>query len=290
MTLPIIDTFLFNGEWEVLHARRQLLQGTVTAQVCLIGAQTFSGVDQTAQARVWVDDLHYAYRGSRLPLYARALPTSTPVYRQERGFGQEYAIRNHLGLYARSLLPKLLPEADLRHSGFLLSDADEIPDPTLLSQAWDLVQTRPEPSPQVVFRQLLHYYSLNLACESEPWYGSVLFLAQDTRPFSEIILSRHAGERWTFGEPQQWQGWHWSYLGGVHEVEEKILSSTHPEHLDRLGHLPSTAELAALMAQGKDLYGREMTFRVRDPEEYPAVLRQSARLHHLWREYVPDQR
>lgn len=93
----------------------------------------------------------------------------------------------------------------------LLSDVDEIPD---LRNFF--------PTENGVFKQKLYYYYCNTYTGKANWKGTVAYLRKDISDLNELRYSR-----WKM--PTIGTGWHFSTLGSVEKIINKIESFAHQE-------------------------------------------------------------
>ena len=164
----------------------------------------------------------------------------------------------------------------------MISDVDEIPHPRKVSEAAAMKGVR-------IFRQRMFYYYLNCLNASEAgggayaWNGTVMVDAGDIRDpiqryrdFSMLMANyfhrklthrvywnlRLAQERVRYG----WKpvfindgGWHFSYLGGVDRIIEKIEAFAHTEY--NSANYKDRARIEAAIANGEDIFGRDFKYR-----------------------------
>lgn len=128
----------------------------------------------------------------------------------------------------------------------LISDVDEIPRPDAIVAFMN--------SPGVkVLEQAFYYYFLNCRCVSFNWVrGTRLLRYQDVTSPQEI--REHKGDR-TVSEA----GWHFSYLGGVEKIIDKLESFSHTEYNDV--SFKNRETLLRLVNLGQDIFGRPYKFQ-----------------------------
>lgn len=203
----IFDCFIYFNEIELLELRLKTLGEIVDYFVIVEADKTFAGRSR---------EFHFAQHQHQFAEYAdkivyvqvRDMPQSSDPW--EREWHQRNCIMRGL--------------ADCQANDLILiSDADEIPKPeTLLrlcqmEKGQDVLQKHP-----VAFAQHNFYYFVNCV-EKKFWHGTVavrygnLSLPQTLRNNRERMPRIRDG------------GWHFSYLGGVERVIEKIQSYSHQE-------------------------------------------------------------
>jgi beta-1,4-mannosyl-glycoprotein beta-1,4-N-acetylglucosaminyltransferase len=142
----------------------------------------------------------------------------------------------------------------------ILSDLDEIPNPHKIFNAAKLHGLK-------IFEQKLYYYYLNkesVELSFLPWSimfdYSLLSTPQDMREKLKAIQASILGKKYDIGEAISIKsgGWHFSYLGGVDAILNKIKAFADPEYgktkyrdIDRI---------KASIKNGNDLFGRDLSF------------------------------
>jgi beta-1,4-mannosyl-glycoprotein beta-1,4-N-acetylglucosaminyltransferase len=127
----------------------------------------------------------------------------------------------------------------------LLSDLDEIPDPAILKK----IKPGHEP---VSLSQLFHYYFLN--CQNignERWWNGTI--ASTGKQFKDLGPQQLRDKRNDYPRIKK-AGWHFSYIGGLEKIKEKIRSFAHTE-FNKEEYLSDNHILEA-MEQGKDIFKR----------------------------------
>lgn len=206
----IIDTCMFNNEYDVLKLRIQLLQDKVDHMVVVEADHTHSGQRKphNLSTQLQVDP--------ELALLANAMgPRIHFLYKPIRPHPNRMEMdnRHRLALH-NAILPFLMDQADI----VMVSDVDEIPDMTTWS-GWE-----------GVFQQRHSYYSFDMV-DPRPWRGTTAVRAwrffspwgsyssmttQDMRNFRDILQ--------VVGN-----GWHFGWLGDEKRALEKISNSAHSE-------------------------------------------------------------
>ncbi len=123
-----------------------------------------------------------------------------------------------------------------------------------------------------MFDQALSYYYVN--CQGDlPWQGTRMARFEDITTLQELRAG--AGVVVAHGD------WHFSFLGGAERIREKIGAYAHTE-LDRPEYT-DPAHVAACMAEGRDMFGRNIAFRcVALDETFPRyLLRNREKFSHL---------
>ena len=144
----------------------------------------------------------------------------------------------------------------------LLSDLDEIPSPLAIKKAKAF--TKP-----VAFSILFHYYFLNCqgAREDRWWKGCVAATAEQ---FKAITPQGLRDKRDVFSSLAD-AGWHFSFLGGIEKIKQKLLATAHTEY--NKDEYLSEEHIKEAVAKRKDILKREgIIFKYVPLSYYPAAL------------------
>lgn len=164
----------------------------------------------------------------------------------------------------------------------MISDVDEIPRPEKIKEAANMKGTR-------VFRQRMYYYYLNcvnataLGDQQYFWNGTVMINYEDlNRPIQEfreagVMLLAKFNPSFIRRIYYSWflyrkvyskgfnvrfisdAGWHFSYLGGVEKIIQKLEAFAHEEYNKPEYKDPQRIEKA--IANGEDIFGRWFRYR-----------------------------
>ncbi len=144
----------------------------------------------------------------------------------------------------------------------LLSDLDEIPSPVVIKKAISF----PKP---VAFSLLFHYYFLNCqaAREGKWWKGCI---AATARQFKEITPQVLRDNRDVYPSLDD-AGWHFSFLGGVEKIRQKLLAFAHTE-FNRDEYI-NNKHIEQAIVNGEDILNRDgVVFRYLPLSFYPVAL------------------
>lgn len=97
----------------------------------------------------------------------------------------------------------------------LISDADEIPNPSIISNLKNLDLDNKIYS----LNQITYYYYLNVLKQKD-WYGTRLAKYKNIK---ELSVNEIRGDE-SISHKLDSGGWHFSFMGGIEKVKEKILS------------------------------------------------------------------
>ncbi|MGQ0738909.1 MAG: hypothetical protein ACT4OJ_07625 [Bacteroidota bacterium] len=156
----------------------------------------------------------------------------------------------------------------------LLSDLDEIPDPAAIKKA--AAANKP-----VAFSLLFHYYFLNCqnTGESRWWKGCI---ASTAKQFRETGPQGLRDKRDVYPSMNS-AGWHFSFLGGVEKIRQKLQAFAHTEFNKE--EFINEEHIKEALSKGEDILKRAgVSFRYVPLSYYPAalqkVMKQYPRLVH----------
>lgn len=158
----------------------------------------------------------------------------------------------------------------------LVSDMDEIPDPTKISLFKDRMGLK-------VFRQKNYYYYVNCVGKQEEekwWYGTVMAHFRDFKKPQQLrkVSNKMHAEGLKILENKAYRnlksitepifkknisiidqaGWHFSYLGGAEKIIEKLEAFAHSEF--NKSEFKNKNSIQHLIESGKDILGRGNDF------------------------------
>lgn len=228
----IIDAFTFYNEFDLLEARLSILRNVVDVHLLVEGDKTFQG-----KAKPF-------YYFDKSSCYEKLYYGSAKLPQQATPWMREATQRQFILDYAKCI------ESNGKPVIVLLSDADEIPHPDAIRNLMTMHQEELIRGKVIGFHQDCYYYYSNLLT-SFKWIGTKAQMLDHILNIQAVRDSRTSINM----EPY---GWHFSYLGGIDMVQDKIKSFSHAEY-------NSPAILNAVhdkIKMCKDLFGRKvsMTF------------------------------
>lgn len=274
----VYDCFPIYNEFDIVDLRIQTLMPVVQMNVGIAATLTHAGKENLQLTR-WVNEPR-----EQLTLYVhqeRDRREGIPATRR-REMGQRNAI-------VAALLSLPHYERPLPSDIILISDADEIPNPSIVAQLRD--QGLPE-GVVVIFRQRLCYYDLNTT-QGYIWQGTRAVRWDDLCALSPHVVRYGLGARdnhypkYGVAYPG---GWHLSYFGGAARVQEKMTNFLHQELVT--DELTTKEKIAETIAAGGDIYGRtDQHWAVEKTDDVPPpVIEHAAQWSHLWRAgYEPER-
>jgi len=259
----IYDCFPFFNELELLELRFETLNNVVDRFVLVEADQSHTGepkplffAENRRRFQPYLDKIEH--------VVVHDLPRTDEPWERDRF--QRNAVLRGLA-HARS------------EDMILLSDVDEIPRPEAIRQlAGDGRCLRMLERDPIVLVQDLHYYYINCMDPAEPWYGTIAIRARNfTMIPDELRTLRFRLPRLRNG------GWHFSYLGGVAKIIEKLHAKAEQDINSEENNDPDI--LRSNMTTGRSLVGGAMRHQfifVRIDESYPLEMRN-------WLERYPAQ-
>lgn len=264
--MAVYDCFAFFNELELLELRLNELDTVVDHFVLVEATRTFQKKDK---------DLYFEKNKARfekfLPKIIHIVVDEYPGFFAKLRIPTAWDYDNH---QKEQILRGLAGAKD--DDFIVVSDLDEIPDPQKLKAALG--------KPGIhVFRQRLFYYYLNCWVKDyqepieqyhgyKPWNGSVLLTYADLKKVKSIKEARNLRDK----KPPQVHyveegGWHFSYIGGVERVIQKIEAYAHTEV--NADNFKVREKMLELMSRGEDLFGRKISSQIVELDQsFPAYL------------------
>lgn len=250
----VYDCFTFFNELDLLEIRLHELNPVVDYFVLVEATRTFQKQSKP---------LYYAENKERFREFSEKIihvvvddfPNFFSCWRVPKAWDYEHHQRNAIG---RGLISAKSDDI------IIISDIDEIP------SASKVKEHHTYPGPQV-FQQRLFYYFLNYAVEQLPleacllqnngliyWRGTVMLPYRD---YASARATRNLRNDPTTRQIEE-GGWHFSYIGGIDAILSKLKSFSHASEAQTvLNDLGDTAKVKEIVASGRDIFGRPMSFR-----------------------------
>ena len=229
----IYDCFSVDGE-EVLDLRLRLLWDVVDWFVIGEAEITHAGQPKTLR----FDKARYAWAMPKI----RYLPMDNAVFAQCR---DNWARENWQRIRLIDGCADAAPSDVV-----MVSDVDEIPDPGKVAGAAN------HPGAGIrVFEQLLFYFYGDYLCTTAPlWKGTRAATAATLKRFTLQDIRTGDKETGLSLSPAPWGGWHFSYLGGIDRIFEKIGRTVHTEV--NVPRFTDRAQIVKRIAAGEDIFFR----------------------------------
>lgn len=259
--MPTFDCFTFFNELELLEFRLKLLYDAVDHFVIAESNLTHAGKPKPyyfdeAKNRFKKWEKKIIYLPVKQSTEGLDFTTSVTTYTPTSAAWQlENGQRNAL-----QQINTLLQEDDM----VILSDLDEIPNPAVLKKI------KSNHNSPVSLSMIFHYYFLN--CQNTGaehwWNGSIVC---NGKQFKELGPQTLRDNRNHYPRIKK-AGWHFSYLGGVERIKQKIQSFAHTE-FNKEEFLQDETIIKAMM-DGKDIFNRpDAVYTFVSPYTYPSPLR-----------------
>lgn len=254
----IYDCFSFFNELDLLEIRLNELDSVVDHFVLMEATKTFQGKPKP---------LYFEQNKERFAKFLPKIihvvvddfPTFWTRFRTPKTWDFERNQRNH----AIKALKNCAPDDVI-----ILGDIDEIPVPEKVLEFKDKPGLK-------VFRQRLYWYFLNcfvadynepIALSADgtykPWHGTVMVHFKDYTNFEDLRTARNSPKtknRILIEEG----GWHYSWLGGVEKVLQKLEAYSHKEN--NRAEMKDPAFIKKSIESGADIFGMGIKTQIVDP-------------------------
>lgn len=284
----IFDCFIFFNEFELLEIRLNELNDVVDKFVLVEATKTHQGKDKP----LYFEENKKQFSGFLNKMIHIAV---SDYPKRANPLQLEYHQRNKIyeGLNA------CLPEDQI-----IISDIDEIPRPAKIIEAKELKGIK-------IFEQEMFYYFMNCLNVSNigrnrkfKWFGPImadfkylktpqkwrnicvnLMGVYHPNPLYQIYGFLYYNLLKVFNRNpihiMKDGGWHFSYLGGIEKIIEKIESFHHTEYNAEEYKNPDKIEKA--MNEGKDIFGRNLQYQfVKLSSTFPRyILENEKKFNHL---------
>jgi hypothetical protein len=236
----VYDCFTFFNELDLLEIRLKILNDYVDYFIISEADMTYSGIAKEYILEKNIDRFNM-YQHKIIYIKCEFVGV----------FNDAWARENH----QRSLL---MYGIDNLKTGdvILIGDLDEIPNPDRIKEV----------SGMTVFHQyLFNYFMDNLNKTESPWKGTIGIKL--TTDFQKLDPQKIRDLRFSLPGIED-GGWHWTYLGGVDRIVEKIKSFSHTEYNEE--KYLNKSEILKKIRERKDVYNRSFEYFGVDIEKaYP---------------------
>ncbi len=284
------DCFTFFNELELLEIRLNELDGVVDKFVLVEATLSHQGKPKP---------LFYELNKDRFSAFHHKLIHVVVDTYPDNTAGDAWVFEKH----QRNSIINGLTECDPEDL-IMISDVDEIPRPEKVLEACAYGHIS-------LFRQQMYYYYLNCLnstlhnAATYAWHGAVALPRgaiahplQEYRDVARLMSNRFhpkfvnriywMGRLWWELRKRGWTvrfvnngGWHFSYLGGVDRIIQKIEAFAHTEYNST--DYKSRERIERAIANGEDIFGRDFVYRsVPIDSTFPAyVQHHPERFRHL---------
>lgn len=248
----IYDCFIFFNEIELLEIRLNELDSVVDKFVIVEATKTHSGVSR---------ELCFNENDERIKPFLNKIiyvPIDFPED-LDINYIKNYIHLEHVKLnpdawlreiYQRNSILKGLKEAN-PNDIIMISDVDEIPDKKKIYKIKD-------ENKNYAFEQNFYYYYLNVINVSEKWIGTKITFFKNLASPQDLRYSKDY-------ELVKNGGWHFSYLGGIEKIRNKIDSFAHQEYnVDKINNVKN---IEYNINNNLDILGRPIKYKVLQVDE-----------------------
>jgi beta-1,4-mannosyl-glycoprotein beta-1,4-N-acetylglucosaminyltransferase len=243
--MKVYDCFLFFNELDLLEIRLNELNDVVDKFVLVESLTTHSSKEKP---------FYFEESKTRFDKFLHKIihvkVNDTPNILPRPGRMGTFHNRHDIEWFQRNCVERGLKDCK-DEDIILLSDADEIPNPSSIEEAKKKLID--DNKCIVVFKQSLFYYYLNGLCVSgnipEPWLGTTACLFK-TFPGAQKMRDARRNNNNVIHN----SGWHFSYTGGADSIAFKIESFSHAE-LDN-EKIKDRERINKMIESGIDLFGR----------------------------------
>lgn len=254
--MKTIDCFSFNGEFDVLELRLNILNDVVDEFIICEGDETTAGTpkvryfeSQKERYAKWLPKIKYhIFSPYSDPLMRTFAANYLPIPQEQHWWHREFIQKESM----RYAMTHLRDEDRV-----FVGDVDEIWDPTLIYPPGrsELIQT--------VFTYWLDNKS------TEYWTGTSVMNYGDIRQNTLDNLRAYDESRKAMWAPKMKAGWHFTNIGGAEFVKRKIRSYAHQE----FNNETFLNQVDARIAANQDYLGRDFVLGV-DESEWPKYLKE----------------
>ena len=148
----------------------------------------------------------------------------------------------------------------------IFGDVDEIPKATTIRE-W-----KNKPGRLKVFEQFLAYYFLNYMDSHTPWYGTRMTTFQHLSTYKTMWIAKFAKPDTIIPNG----GWHFSYMGGIKRIQQKLSSMTHQEF--NTDTYNTKEHILQAIAKGKNFMPLHATFSITNTNLLPSYVQQNKKM------------
>jgi len=256
MTVKIIDTFPFNGDW-VVKMRLEFMFPVVDEFVITESRHTFSGVKKDYLYKDKWATLLKPYQSKIKWIVIDEFPAMTDewhdVYKNHKWFKEEYKQAWFNEHHQRDIAMEYIQEK-YRDEDYIVNvgDVDEIPKIDIFHpDARGIMHKKLNEIQQPLFMEMLFFYYNFYWKKPYNWYRAYIISKEQLAKnpslshwrlnFTPNIILRSAG-------------WHFSYFMEIMDIQRKIKSFSHKEYDDT--QWTSIEHIKECIAQGKDIFNR----------------------------------
>lgn len=245
----IYDCFTFYNELDLLEIRLNMLNHVVDKFVLIESNRTYTNVKK--------------------PLYYNE---NKKRYKEFQDKIIHVAVKDSPNVSHPWIIEHFLMAAAIRglrnakkNDTILVSNLDEIPDPS------KVVEFRNKKGKLKVFEQHFFYYFLNFASTNRKWLGTKMLSYADFLTYQDAYVVRHSPNSLIIKNG----GWHFSYMGGIKKIREKMATGSHQEfNNDKYN---TKEKIMQAIIEKRDFLNHGDKFDHIDMSELPEYIRQNVK-------------
>lgn len=262
----IVDCFLFFNEFELLEIRLNTLNDVIDKFVLVEATKTHQGKDKPLY-----------FNDNKAHYYDFLEKIDHIVVSDFKNLNDPWQTENDQRNKIYEGLQTCSPEDQI-----IISDVDEIPRPEKINEVKELSGIK-------IFEQQMYYYFINCMNTTKiskkrnfKWFGPIMANFKYLKTPQQLrnirinlmgiyhpnLLYRIYGHLYFYAlkvfnknpiHIVKNGGWHFSYLGGVKKIIEKIESLAHSEY--NLGDYKNPDKIETFINSGKDIFGRKLQYQ-----------------------------
>lgn len=251
--MAIIDTFTYNGEFQVLKLHLSILSDYVDKFIIVEANKTFTGADKPLYFfrdqrffKQWWKKIDYYVVNDWDDVELWGQATNSPNTKGASHWKREF--------YIKESIHKALKSNNLQDDDTVfIGDVDEIIDPTVVYESDTPIKAK---------LRVYSYHLNNLS--NEQFYGTLIGQYGDIKDKC-LNHMRSDASLYSKGDPL---GWHFTNMGGMDEVRRKLNDSYTPETYNTF---EVQQKLPERYRTGFDYLGRDFTYSLNE-KDWPSYL------------------
>lgn len=199
----VFDCFTFYNELDLLEIRLNILDSVVDKFVLIESDRTYTNLKKP---------LLYLENSKRYKKFHKKI--IHVVVKDTPNVTHPWIIEHYLMAATKRGLT-----AAKSNDTILISNLDEIPTPE------KIIEYKNKPGKLKVFEQQFFYYFLNFSSTNRKWLGTKMLKYKNFLKYQDAYVIRHSPNTLIIGNG----GWHFSYMGGIKKIREKMATGSHQE-------------------------------------------------------------
>ncbi|MBV6643042.1 MAG: hypothetical protein KI791_20155 [Cyclobacteriaceae bacterium] len=266
----IYDCFNFFNELDLLEIRLNVLNDVVDRFVIVEANRTHQGKPKPMNLEEnWSRFKDFEHKMTYLKL-EKGYPTFFTRWRPVKTWDIEYV--------QREMFFEGLKEAK-DEDQVIISDLDEIPRPESISKHKNSKQA-------ILFHQDIFRYFLNCRCNNDRWPGSVMMPYGSLKNINTYLARLHRDPKIVKKRgfeiiDESDGGWHFTSVGGIDHLIQKIEAFAHKEF--NTNELKDPRRLEKIIKEGGDIFGSDWKFELEEiSDTYPLYIQKNKdKYYHL---------